>query len=46
MYGTIERAGLIPRIGADAIFLAENELLASTRRAIRHAQELARQAEG
>jgi SulP family sulfate permease len=44
MYGTFERAGLIPQIGQDAFFPAERELLASTRRAIRYASELARAA--
>jgi hypothetical protein len=42
MLGTFERAGLIPRIGADALFPAESELLGSTRRAIRYAQLIAR----
>ncbi len=41
MYGTFERAGLIPQIGQDALFVAEREYLASTRRAVRYAQELA-----
>jgi hypothetical protein len=41
MYGTFERAGLIPQIGEDALFVAEREYLASTRRAVRYAQELA-----
>lgn len=41
MYGTFERAGLIPEIGADAMFVAEREILGSTRRAVRYAQELA-----
>jgi SulP family sulfate permease len=43
MYGTFERAGLIPELGADALFVAEREILASTRRAVRYAQELAAQ---
>ncbi len=42
MYGTFERAGLLDEIGKDAIFVAERELLASTRRAIKYAHELAR----
>ena len=42
MHGTFERAGLIPRIGADALFPAERELLASTRRAIEYAHAIAR----
>ncbi len=41
MYGTFERAGLLPRIGADALFRAERELLASTRHALRYAHQLA-----
>jgi SulP family sulfate permease len=40
MYGTFERAGLIPEIGADALFVAEREMLGSTRRAVRYAREL------
>jgi SulP family sulfate permease len=42
MYGTFERAGLLHEIGEDAIFVAERELLASTRRAIQYAHELAK----
>jgi SulP family sulfate permease len=41
MYGTLERAGLIEAIGEDALLRAEGEVLASTRRAIRLAHELA-----
>jgi SulP family sulfate permease len=41
MYGTLERAGLLSAIGEDAILRAEGEVLASTRRAIRLAHELA-----
>jgi SulP family sulfate permease len=41
MYGTFERAGLIPEIGQDAMFVAEREMLGSTRRAVRYARELA-----
>jgi SulP family sulfate permease len=41
MYGTFERAGLIPEIGQDALFVAEREILGSTRRAVRYAHELA-----
>jgi SulP family sulfate permease len=41
MYGTFERAGLIPEIGQDALFVAEREMLGSTRRAVRYARELA-----
>jgi SulP family sulfate permease len=41
MYGTFERAGLLPKIGDDAIFRAEREVLASTQRAIAYAHELA-----
>jgi sulfate permease, SulP family len=44
MYGTFERAGLVPRIGEDAFFHAEREILASTRHAIRYAHELVQQA--
>jgi SulP family sulfate permease len=40
MYGTFERAGLIPELGEDALFRAEREILGSTRRAVRYAQEL------
>jgi hypothetical protein len=40
MHGTFERAGLLRQIGADAIFPAERELLASTRHAIAYATEL------
>jgi sulfate permease, SulP family len=40
MYGTFERAGLIPELGEDALFPAEREILGSTRRAVRYAQEL------
>jgi len=42
MYGTFERSGLLPKIGEDAIFHADRELLGSTRRAIAYAHELAR----
>ena len=41
MYGTLERAGLISRIGGDAILPAEPEVLASTRKAIALALTLA-----
>jgi sulfate permease, SulP family len=40
MYGTFQRAGLIPELGEDALFRAEGEILGSTRRAVRYAQEL------
>ncbi|HKP55155.1 MAG TPA: SulP family inorganic anion transporter [Polyangiales bacterium] len=40
MYGTFERAGLIPELGEDALFRADREILGSTRRAVRYAQEL------
>lgn len=40
MYGTFERAGLLDRIGQDAVFPAEREVLAATRAAIRYAHEL------
>jgi SulP family sulfate permease len=42
MYGTLLRAGFLPQLGEDAIFLADRELLGSTRRAIAYARELAR----
>jgi SulP family sulfate permease len=42
MYGTFERSGLLEKIGADAIFPADRELLGSTRRAIAYAHQLAR----
>jgi hypothetical protein len=45
MYGTFERAGLVPKIGEDALSLAERELLASTRNALRYAHELAQAAD-
>ena len=41
MYGTFERSGLLPKIGEDAIFRADRELLGSTRRAIAYAHALA-----
>lgn len=41
MYGTFERAGLLPQIGCDAVFPAEPEVLASTRHAVKYAHELA-----
>jgi SulP family sulfate permease len=40
MHGTFARAGLLPRIGADALFEAERELLASTRHAVAYASRL------
>lgn len=42
MYGTFQRAGFLPQLGEDAIFLADRELLGSTRRAVNYARELAR----
>ncbi len=42
MYGTFERAGLLGKIGEDAIFRAEREFLASTWKAIAFADALAR----
>ena len=42
MYGTLERAGLLAKIGEDAIFPADRELLGSTRRALAYAHQLAR----
>jgi SulP family sulfate permease len=41
MYGTFERAGLLTRIGEDAVFPAEAEVLASTRHAVSYAHALA-----
>jgi SulP family sulfate permease len=41
MYGTLERAGLLAKIGQDAIFPADRELLGSTRRALAYAHKLA-----
>jgi SulP family sulfate permease len=41
MYGTFERAGLLAKFGENAIFRAEPELLASTRKALAHAHALA-----
>jgi len=41
MYGTLDRAGLIPKIGEDALFPAESELLASTKKALAFAHSLA-----
>ncbi len=40
MHGTLERAGLVSKIGADALFAAEPELLASTHHAIAYARRL------
>ncbi|HEY6878417.1 MAG TPA: SulP family inorganic anion transporter [Polyangiales bacterium] len=40
MLGTLERAGLAERIGVDALFPAEAELLASTHRALEYAHRL------
>jgi SulP family sulfate permease len=40
MYGTFERAGLLHRLGPDALFVAEREVLASTRHAMEHARKL------
>jgi len=42
MKATFERAGFLPQLGEDAIFLADRELLGSTRRALGYARELAR----
>lgn len=41
MYGTLERARMLHTIGLDSIFPAEHELLASTRKAVRYAHQLA-----
>ncbi|HEX5657762.1 MAG TPA: SulP family inorganic anion transporter, partial [Polyangiales bacterium] len=40
MQGTLERGGLIARIGSDALFPAEPELLGSTHRALAYAHTL------
>jgi SulP family sulfate permease len=42
MYGTFQRANFLPKIGEDAMFPADRELLGSTRRALAYAQQLAR----
>lgn len=42
MYRTFERAGLLDDFGPDALFRDEPELLASTRKAVRHAHRVAR----
>ena len=44
VHGTLVRAGVIDRIGADAVFRHEDELLASTRKAIVFAEGLAARA--
>jgi SulP family sulfate permease len=41
MYGTFERAGLLERMGQDAIFRAERGVLDSTRKAVRFAHSIA-----
>jgi SulP family sulfate permease len=41
MYGTFERANLLGKFGANAIFRAEPELLSSTKKALAHAHALA-----
>jgi sulfate permease, SulP family len=40
MHGTFERAGLLQRIGSDAIFHVERELLGATRHAVAYAHQL------
>lgn len=45
MYGTFERAGLLPRFGPDAVFPVEPELLASTRHAVQYAHRLVERGE-
>ncbi|MEY4583301.1 MAG: hypothetical protein RL701_8004 [Pseudomonadota bacterium] len=42
MYGTFQRAGFLTQLGDDAIFLADRELLGSTRKAVAYARQLAR----
>jgi anti-anti-sigma regulatory factor len=41
MYRTFERTGLLAKLGKDAVFRAERELLGSTHRAMAHADALA-----
>jgi sulfate permease, SulP family len=41
MYQTFQRAGLITKLGPEAVFPAERELLGATRRAMRYAHQLA-----
>lgn len=43
MYGTLERGGVLHAIGSDCVFPTEEELLASTRKAIAYAHKLARE---
>ena len=45
VYGTFARSGVIEDLGAEAIFRHEDEILASTRRAIAFAKSLAAQAQ-
>jgi sulfate permease, SulP family len=40
MHGTFERAGLLQRIGSDAIFQVERELLGATRHAVAYAHQI------
>jgi anti-anti-sigma regulatory factor len=44
LYGTFARSGVIEELGAEAVFRHEDEILASTRRAIAFAEGLAVQA--
>lgn len=46
MYGTFERAGLLPKFGENAIFRAEPELLSSTRKALAYAHKLSAERRG
>lgn len=41
MFGTFERAGLLPKLGVENVFPAERELLASTKKALAYAHRLA-----
>jgi len=42
LYGTLERAGAIAELGAESVFRHEDELLASTRKAVAYAEQLAK----
>jgi SulP family sulfate permease len=44
LYGTFERSGVIEELGQDAVFRHDDEILASTRRAIAYAESLAAKA--
>ena len=42
LYGTLERAGALAELGVESVFRHEDELLASTRKAIAYAEQLAK----